>query len=75
MLRDLIATGIGVYVGGLYYFTVLQAPYVIENYKNFNKGTLSRLTKQILAWPITMPAILIRGNPVLALHKSYSNDM
>jgi hypothetical protein len=61
-------SGLGtVYLGGLYYFSIVHIPTVVGNYSDLKKGSIPTIIKQIITWPVSMVHIVKNGNPALQL--------
>lgn len=66
MIKSAIGSLISLYVGGMYYFAIINVPILVRNKRNLKTNNpWTKLIKQILLWPVTMPQIMQHGNPVL----------
>lgn len=59
-------SGLGtIYLGGLYYFSLVHIPTIVGNYGDLKKGSVPTIIRQIITWPVSMVEIVRNGNPAL----------
>jgi hypothetical protein len=68
MIKSTLGSLFSLYIGGMYYFSLVNFPIAFRNRHNLRTNNpWSTLVKQALLWPIVMPRIMQHGNPALEL--------
>lgn len=74
MLGNFVKSAAGIYVGGLYYFSIVTIPFMIMNRKHLKvQNPWAKVIAQIALWVVTMPQIMRHGNPLLELENCEKN--
>lgn len=73
-LKNVIVSLGEIYISGIYFFSITHIPHVVNNYNDMKKGSIPKLIKQALIWPLSMSEIVKYGNPALDLMPTYKKN-